>query len=47
MFYNNEAHGYYGENVEQVVVTAPRMPTPIEPGLVSITSKVTVVYAVR
>jgi len=47
MSYNNEARGYYGETTETVVVTASRMPTPIEPGLVSITSRVTVVYAVR
>ena len=31
----------------EVVVTGSRVPTPIEPGLVSITSTVTVIYATK
>lgn len=47
--YNDETRGYnyYGNGVETVVVTASRVPTPIEPGLISIISKVTIVYALR
>lgn len=40
--YNSRAEG---GTVEQVVVTASRIPTPIEPGLVTITTQVTVVFS--
>ncbi len=48
-YYSDEARGYnyYGNGAETVVVTGSRIPTPIEPGLISIVSRVTVVYAVH
>jgi uncharacterized protein YggE len=46
--YDGQSRGYYGYNaLETVVVTGSRLPTPIEPGLVTLMSKVTVVYATR
>ena len=46
--YDGAVHGSYGYGAaETVVVTASRLPTPVEPGLVSLTSKVTVVYSAR
>jgi uncharacterized protein len=41
--YNSRAEGSL---VETVVVTGSRIPTPIEPGLVRITTQVTVVFAI-
>jgi uncharacterized protein YggE len=46
--YDNGTRGYTNQyGYETVVVTGSRVPTPIEPGLISITAKVTVVYATR
>lgn len=43
--YNDSSYGTMNGSTEMVVVTGSRIPTPIEPGLVHIDSKVTVVYA--
>jgi len=49
---DNQADSSYNNrpdagSIETVVVTGSRVPTPIEPGLVSITSTVTVIYATK
>jgi uncharacterized protein len=44
---NSEYNGRAGANVEMVIVTAERRETPILPGLITLTSQVTVVFQTK